>query len=137
MPITYTVGLNRSYVSATAAGKLTAEEISNYANAVEADENVVEGFVELFDVSRIEESQIDQSGLDKIAQIVRTGKKRSMGSRLAIVVAKGDSFDRARYYERIASDIHNVIVFNSRDVAEIWLGVRQPTGGSNKEQKGE
>jgi hypothetical protein len=130
MPITYTVEKNNSYVNAVATGILTTDEVCSYQNAVEADKSVVKGFFELFDVSRITESKIDNIGLDQIAQLVRRSNKRMKGSKLAIVLSKGTSFDRAKYYEKIAYDIHNVIVFNSREVAEAWLGVVKPINNS-------
>lgn len=125
MSVTYAVELDGSYVSATATGVLTADEVCEYLRAVDSDDHVRKEFVELFDVTRITESRIDKTGLERIAEVVRECQKRSRGSRLAIVVAKGDSFERARYFERITSDVHDVIVFNTRDVAETWLGVRQ------------
>ncbi len=131
MPVAYTVELDGFYANATATGVLTADEVCEYLKAVDTDDSVGEEFVELFDASRITESQIDKSGLERIAEVARECQKRSRGSRLAIVVAKGDSFDRARYFERIARDVHDVIVFNTRDVAETWLGVRQRDADSS------
>jgi hypothetical protein len=125
MPITYLIDQEGTYVHATASGVLTTDEVCQYEAQVEADEAVKPGFRELMDVRWITGAEIDKEGFGRIAQAVRAGRKRGIGSKLAIVAQQSDSFDRARYYERLAYDIHNVIVFNSLEVAEVWLGVKK------------
>jgi len=121
--VTYTVSLDGAYVDAVATGILTTEDVCDYEDAIETDDGVVKGFVELFDVRWIAESRIDQAGLARIAEKVQAGKKRALGSKLAIIVGQGDSFERAQYYRLMAYDAQNVVVFNFKHTAEIWLGV--------------
>jgi hypothetical protein len=123
MPISYTVEKERGYVNAVATGIIITEEVLEYEKSIEEDPNIDKINAELFDVSEIKSSKIDFNGLERIALLVKKSKKRYLGSKLAIVVSKGTSFDNARYYEHIAYDIHNVIVFNSKETAKVWLGV--------------
>ena len=117
MPVEYSVNFGGAYVEAVAKGILTTNEVCEYEATLESDSRIRPGFIELFDVTLISESRIDKKGLKRIAKTVLKNRKRSQGSKLAIVVSKKDSFERARYYERIAYNSQNVIVFNGREVA--------------------
>jgi hypothetical protein len=113
------------FVRAIATGEITPEEIHEYIREVAQDERVKPGFRELFDVRHISRSQVTPESFTHIRQLAKDNPKRLPGTRLAIVVSSGNSFDKARKYEALASpDLENVIVFNDLQTAEIWLGVR-------------
>lgn len=124
MPVRYEVSADGQFVRATATGEITPEEIRGFIEAITHDERVKVGFRELFDVSRISASRVAPESFLEIRQLVMRNPKRRPGSPLAIVVGSGESFDKAREYERVASPaVENVIVFNDVHTAEMWLGV--------------
>ena len=125
MVIEYKVSEQGKYVEAIATQTLTAEEVCEYLTAIERDERIKPGFVELFDVSEIAQSQINGEGLDQIVKKIQRGPKGSRGEKVAIVVSSGTSFDRAKFIEQRIDGEYTVIVFNHRSTAEIWLGVKK------------
>lgn len=138
MAVRYEVSADGKFVRATATGELKVEEIHEFIKAVAGDSRVKPGFRELFDVRRISASQVKPESFARIRQLVKDSPKRLPGSQLAIVVATGGSYDKARQYETAASpDVENIIVFNDMATAEIWLGVTdmetEPSGARNPE----
>lgn len=124
MSIKYTVSADGTFVHATATDTLTLEEIKNFINDTEDDTHIKPGFIELFDVRMISESQIDFQALMEIRELILASSKYINHSKLAIVVGKKSSFENAREYEQLVSpDTQNVIVFNNISTAKIWLGV--------------
>jgi hypothetical protein len=138
MPVRYEVSADGKFVRATATGELKVEEIHGFIKAVAEDDRIKPGFLELFDVRRISASQVKPESFARIRQLVMDNPKRLPGSQLAIVVATGSSYDKARQYEAAASpDVENVIVFNDMATAEVWLGIpdmkTEPSGSPNPE----
>ena len=125
MEIEYTVSKDGVFVEAIVTNLLTTEEVIEYITTIEHDKRIKLGFVELFDVSNMNVSQIDEDGLDQIVEKIQESEKRSRGTKLAIVVSRGSSFDRAKYIEKKVGESQNVIVFSRRSTAEIWLGVKK------------
>jgi hypothetical protein len=125
MVIEYSVRNDGAYIETNATKILTTDEVIEYIMATEHDERVKPGFMELFDVSSMKKSEIDEEGLDRIVAKVRASEKRTGSNKLAIVVSKGSSFERAKYIESRVIESQNVIVFNRRSTAEIWLGVME------------
>ena len=125
MAIEYTVSKDGVFVEAIVTNLLTTEEVIEYITTIEHDKRIKLGFVELFDVSNMNVSQIDEDGLDQIVEKIQESEKRSRGTKLAIVVSRGSSFDRAKYIEKKVGESQNVIVFSRRSTAEIWLGVKK------------
>jgi len=127
MPIEYIVFENEHYVYAKATGTLTPQEIVNYVNNLNREPNLKSGFKELFDVRFIAKSEVTMESFQNIIKKAIADKKRNQMNRLAIVVSKVESFDRAKHYEKsVSSDKETVIVFNMLDTAKIWLGVDKP-----------
>ena len=123
MPLEYSVEQEGTFVQAAATGKLTSDEILAYEDQLAEDSRIQSGFRELFDVSDITESEVQDEHLPMIAERVARNPKRTKSAKLAIVARRPESFDRARRYERFAS-LHrqNVVVFNDIATARIWLG---------------
>jgi hypothetical protein len=127
MPIEYKIYEDEHYVYAKATGTLTPQEIIDYVNELHHDPNLEPGFKELFDVRFISKSEVTIESFKDIFKKAIADKKRNQMNRLAIVVSKVDSYDRAKYYEKsVSSDKETVIVFNMLDTAKIWLGVDKP-----------
>lgn len=127
MPIEYRIYEDDHYVYAKATGTLTPQEIVDYVNMLHLEPNLKPGFKELFDVRYISKSEVTIESFQKIIKQAMMDKKRNQMNRLAIVVSKVDSFDRAKHYEKsVSSEKETVIVFNMLDTAKIWLGVDQP-----------
>jgi hypothetical protein len=127
MPVEYQVYDNGEYIYVKALGTLTAEEIIDYVQKIKTNPEIKEGYKELFDVRFITESKITIDSFKKIIKEVNADQNRTFRNKLAIVVSKLDSFDRAKYYERmIPMEKQNVIVFNTLETAKTWLGVDKP-----------
>ncbi len=127
MPVTYQIHDNGKYVYAKATGKLIPEEIIDYVQKIKTNSKIKEGYKELFDVRFITESKVTIESFAKIIKEVITDKKRIFGNKLAIVVSKSDSFDKAKFYEkRGPAEKHKVIVFNTLEIAKTWLDVDKP-----------
>lgn len=127
MPIEYKIYEDEHYVYAKATGTLTPEEIINYVNKLHREPNLEPGFKELFDVRYVSKSEVTIESFQRIIKKAMLDNKRNQMNRLAIVVSKVDSFDRAKHYEKsVSSDKETVIVFNMLDTAKIWLGVDKP-----------
>jgi thymidine kinase len=127
MPVKYQVHDNGKYVYAKATGKLTPEEIIDYVHKVKVNSKIKEGFKELFDVRFITESKVTIESFTRITKEVIADKKRIFRNKLAIVVSKVDSFDKAKFYEKmVPAEKHKVIVFNTLEIAKTWLDVDKP-----------
>jgi len=127
MPIEYKIYEDEHYVYAKATGTLTPVEIVDYVNKLNHEPNLKPGFRELFDVRFISKSEVTIESFKNIFKQAIADKKRNQMNRLAIVVSKVDSYDRAKHYEQsVSSDKETVIVFNMLDTAKIWLGVDKP-----------
>ena len=127
MPVEYQVYDNGEYIYVKALGTLTAEEIIDYVQKIKTNPEIKEGYKELFDVRFITESKITIDSFKKIIKEVNADQNRTFRNKLAIVVSKLDSFDRAKYYERmIPMEKQNVIVFNTLETAKTWLGGDKP-----------
>ena len=127
MPIEYKIYENEHYVYAKATGTLTPQEIVDYVNRLNRESALKPGYKELFDVRYVSKSEVTMESFQKIIKKAILDNKRNQMNRLAIVVSKVDSFDRAKHYEKsVPSDKETVIVFNMLDTAKIWLGVDKP-----------
>ncbi len=123
MPITYAVSDDGSFVWATVIASLTPEELFKYEQKTAKDERIRPGFRELFDVTQTDQVQVSKETMEQVRNLSAMNPKKGSGNQLAIV-ARGESFDHARYYEQIATpQLQNVIVFNNLNTALIWLGV--------------
>ena len=123
MPIEYTASSDGMIVHVVASGAVTLDEVRQYMHGVAHDDRVRPGFSELFDGCQIAEGQVGPESFVAIQQLVLADPKRKPGSKVAIVVGKSLSFDKAKQYERLAgSSAQNVIVFNDMHTAKIWLG---------------
>jgi hypothetical protein len=127
MPIKYEIHDNGKYIYAKATGKLTPTEIIDYIRKVKTNSKIKEGYKELFDVRFITESKVTIRSFARIIKEVIADKKRIFENKLAIVVSKTESFDKAKFYEKtIPEETHKVIVFNTLDIAKTWLNVNKP-----------
>lgn len=127
MPVEYQVYDNGKYVYAKATGALTPDAIIDYLKKIKSNPEIKEGYKELFDVRFITESKVTLESFAEIIKEVTADEKRTFRNKLAIVVSKLDSFDRAKYFEKIIPDEkQNVIVFNTLETAKTWLGVDKP-----------
>jgi hypothetical protein len=112
MVVEYKVNNEEAYIEVIATQTLRTDEVIEYITALDQDKSVKPGFVELFDVTRMKDSEI--------AEKLKTSKIWRGGTKLAIVVSRSSSFERAKYLVCKLSESHNVIVFNRRSTAEIW-----------------
>ena len=127
MPVKYKIHDNGKYVYAKATGKLTPAEIINYVQKVRMNSEIKEGYKELFDVRFITESKVTIESFAEIIKEVIADEKRISRNKLAIVVSNPDSFDKAKSYETmVPEEKHKVIVFNTLEIAKIWLNVDKP-----------
>ena len=127
MPVEYTIYENEHYVYAKATGVLTPEEIIDYEQKLQHEPKLLSGYKELFDVRYITKSEVTIESFQEIIKESMLDDKRNCRNKLAIVVSRADSFDRAKYYEKsIPSEKQTVIVFNMLDTAKLWLGVDIP-----------
>ena len=127
MPVKYKIHDNGKYVYAKATGKLTPAEIIDYLHKVKTNSKIKEGYKELFDVRFITESKVTIASFARIIKEVIADEKRIFRNKLAIVVSKLDSFDKAKIYEKMGpEEKHKVIVFNTLDIAKTWLNVDKP-----------
>jgi hypothetical protein len=136
MPLEYTVSDDGKFVHATAKGMLAPEDIRRYVHELIEDDRVRVGYRELFDASGTTGSLVTLESIQGFRRLNQGNPKKLPGSKLAIVVSRSSSFEKARHFERLVEpDAQNVIVFNSSDVAKIWLGVELPSrsrGGGAK-----
>ncbi len=127
MPVEYEVYDNGKYVYAKATGTLKPEDIIDYIHEIKSNSEIKQGYKELFDVRFITESKVTIKNFPKIIKEVNKDEKRISRNKLAIVVSKVDSFDKAKYFEQKApTEKQNVIVFNTLNTAKTWLGVDKP-----------
>ena len=110
-------------VHAVGSGAVTLDDVRRYVHDIAGDERIRPGFSELFDGCQITEGRVGPESFAEIQRLVLADPKRKPGSKVAIVVGKRPSFDKAKQYERLAdSTAQNVIVFNDMHTAKIWLG---------------
>ena len=127
MAIEYTVFPKENYVYSKVTGTLTLNDIIEYDEKLQKEGDLKKGYKELFDVRFISGSELTHKTLKQIIDKVISDKKRSYLNKLAIVVSSSDSFERAKFYEEsLPSRKETVIVFNSLDVAKVWLNVDKP-----------
>lgn len=127
MPVEYEIYDNGQYVYAKASGTLKPKEIIDYIHKVKANREIKEGYKELFDVRFITESEVKIESFTEIIKEVIADEKRKYRNKLAIVVSKVESFDRAKFFEKtLPEEKQNVIVFNTLKTAKTWLGVDKP-----------
>jgi len=123
VPVSYTVSTDGSFVWATVIASLTPEELYEYEQKTAIDERIRPGFRELFDVTQTDQVEVTKETMEQVRNLSAVNPKKGKGNQLAIV-ARGQSFDHARYYEYItAPNLQNVIVFNNLNTALLWLGV--------------
>jgi hypothetical protein len=127
MPVEYEVYDSGKYVYAKASGTLKPEEIVDYIQKTKSDPKIKEGYKELFDVRFITESEVKIESFAEIIKKITANEKITYRNKLAIVVSKLDSFERAKYFEKTVPDEkQSVIVFNTLETAKTWLGVDKP-----------
>ena len=127
MPVEYQIHDNGKYVHAKATGTLTPEEIIDYIHKLKANSEIKEGYKELFDVRFITESKVTINSFARIIKEVIADEKRIFRNKLAIVVSKLESFNKAKFYEKtVPAEKQKVIVFNTIETAKTWLGVDKP-----------
>jgi hypothetical protein len=128
MPIDYKIYENGDYVYAKATGILTPDEILDYEQKLSQNPKMKSGYKELFDVRDIIKSEVTKDSLQKVIKEIMSDEKKSHRNKLAIVVSRGESFDRAKYYEKtVPSTKQTIIVFNMLETAKTWLGVDEPS----------
>jgi len=124
MPIDYQVSEDGRFVRMEAGDSLTADELLDCVRRLFADSAVASGFRLLVDLSRTGENNVTYATLEGIAAVLREQPERRRGGKTAIVTGTSRSFAMSRSYEQLASaEGVDIIVFNSVDIAKVWLGV--------------
>ena len=100
MPIDYKIYEDGYCVYARATGVLTPEEIIDYQQKLKLNPKIESGYRELFDVRYIEKSELTTDSFQEIIREVMSDEKKIYRNKLAIVVSSGESFDRAKYYQK-------------------------------------
>jgi hypothetical protein len=131
MSVRYTVSEDGMLVRATASGFLTEQDIYGYLQDVLADGRIQTGYNALFDVSRIEDTDVVLGTFQEISTRTERNPKKTPRSKVAIVVSQDRLYENARVFEQLSSPrLHNVIVFNDISTAETWLGI---VGGGSRD----
>jgi hypothetical protein len=124
MPIDYQVGEGGRFVHMAAGEHLGPDELLDCVRRLYADPAARPGFLLLVDLSRTARVGVTHETLEQIVPVIRSDPERRRGGKTAIVAATNASFELSRFYEQLAgAENVDVIVFNSVDVAKIWLGV--------------
>lgn len=121
MPVTYEVDEAQNAVYAWVSGVVGEEDFLAYVEQFLADTRIRPGYRELVDATAATPGNITTELFDRIAELDRRHPEVLAGSRAAIVVPPGRSYDLARQYQRMARV--QMEVFLSLDTAREWLGI--------------
>lgn len=122
MPVTYEVDDVQNAIYAWVSGVVGEEDFLAYVEQFLADRRIRPGYRELVDATAATPGNITTELFDRIAALGRRHPVVLAGSRAAIVVAPGRSYDLARQYQRMAPV--EMEVFLNLDSAREWLGIR-------------
>lgn len=121
MPVTYEVDETLNAVYAWVSGVVGEDDFLAYVEQFLADARIRPGYRELVDATAATPGHITTELFDRIAALGRGHPALLAGSRAAIVVPPGRSYDLARQYQRMAQV--EMEVFLSLDSARKWLGI--------------
>ncbi|MDP8219113.1 MAG: hypothetical protein P9M03_10350 [Candidatus Theseobacter exili] len=126
MPIKYTINNDGTFIHALVTGSPTDKDLLDYGDALENDSRIRKpGFVELFDASRIDDTDVSIDALHLLAEKLRANPDKLAAVKLAIVIRPSLLSQKAAYYKKLVSDIENTIVFYDVSTAKTWLGVSE------------
>jgi hypothetical protein len=122
MPVTYEVDDVQNAIYAWVSGVVGEDDFLAYVEQFLADSRIRPGYRELVDATAATPGNITTELFDRIAELDREHPQLLAGSRAAIVVPPGRSYELARQYQRMARV--EMEVFLSIDAAREWLGIR-------------
>jgi len=133
MPIEYTVSEDGTFVHTVCTGFPTPEELIRHEESLLHDSRIKKpGFKQLFDTTRISGTSVENDTVERIAKMVFSNPEKLASAKLAIVVGDAETYQKARYYEKLIGPLENIIVFNDVGVAKIWLDVSKETPKQEK-----
>jgi hypothetical protein len=122
LPVTYEVDEAQNAVYAWVSGVVGEDDFLAYVQQFLADTRIRPGYRELVDATSATPGNITAELFDRIAALGRRHPAVLAGSRAAIVVPSGRSYDLARQYQRMAPV--EMEVFLNLEAAREWLGLR-------------
>lgn len=123
MPIDYRVGEDGRFVRMEATEFLEADAMLDCVRRLLADPAVERGYRLLVDLSRVRGTDVTPETLAQVAKILHEHPERRRDGKTAILAGTSRSFEMSRFYETLAAKTVDTIVFNSEEVAKLWLGV--------------
>jgi hypothetical protein len=133
MPVEYIVLNQGALVVEFWTGTISHDEVLAHERRHLSDSSIAPGASVLVDAIRAS----FETTLEAVHEVTdlyrRSGKKLRVGK--SAILVNQLAYDRARVYERQASDCGvTVILFNSLDVACIWLGIDSQTARTELEK---
>ena len=133
MPVEYVVLNQGALVLEFWTGTISHDEVLAHERRHLSDSSIAPGASVLVDAIRAS----FETTLEQVYEVTdlyrRSGKKLRVGK--SAILVNQLAYDRARVYERQASDCGvTVILFNSLDVACIWLGIDSQTARKELEK---
>ena len=124
MPFTYEVKEDGALLLVTVTGVVTLQDALSHNEELRTDARIKPGYQHLVDGSRVTQLKITPGDFIDLARLYKTSPLHRMRSQLAIVTTQPTFYLLVKGYELImtAADM-NVVVFSSRRMAELWLGL--------------
>ena len=122
MPVEYVVLNQGALVLELWTGTILHSEILAHERRHLSDSSIARGASVLVDATSASFETTPEAVHEVTDLYRRSGEKLRVGS--SAVLVNTSAYDRARLYERQATDLGvRVILFNSLDVACVWLGI--------------
>lgn len=131
MPIDYAIDRAAGVVYTTAWDTVTDGDVLGHKERLATDANFDPDFVELSDVTKVNELAVTPAGIAAFADADREQGGRAGPSRLALVASADVVFGMARMYEQRTDPAHErVRVFRDLEEARSWLGLPPASGAA-------
>ncbi len=122
MPVKYVVLNQGTMVVELWTGTISHEEVLAHERRHLSDSSIARGASVLVDATSASFETTPEAVHEVTDLYRRSGEKLRVGN--SAVLVNASAYDRARLYERQATDLGvRVILFNSLDVACVWLGI--------------
>lgn len=122
MPVKYVVLNQGTMVVELWTGTISHDEVLAHERRHLSDSSIARGASVLVDATSASFETTPEAVHEVTDLYRRFGEKLRVGS--SAILVNASAYDRARLYERQATDLGvRVILFNSLDVACVWLGI--------------
>lgn len=122
MPVDYVMAMDGEIVLELWTGTVTLEELMAHKRGQFSNPSIKSGASVLSDCRRAE-FEISPDDVSKLSEMENDPRGKSTIARYAFLV-DNDTYERAQMFaEQVNRQGKSVIIFNSLDVAAVWLGM--------------